>query len=62
MPVQCCFAKETLSSVGNLSSSSVLFVLKRFLDSSPYHDGDYALMLGVGPGLTIELILFQVQE
>lgn len=58
-PHQAIWAREVLSEVGNLSSASVLFVLNRFLDSGVMKSGDNIVMLGVGPGLTIELILFQ---
>lgn len=58
-PEQGRFARETLQSVGNLSSASILFVLDTFLRSNVYQDGEHALVVGVGPGLTIELILFK---
>lgn len=59
---QCRWAKDVLSHYGNLSSSSVLFVLHEFLQDGEYRDGDYVLMLGIGPGLTVELILFQYRS
>jgi alkylresorcinol/alkylpyrone synthase len=58
---RCCWARDVLRTVGNLSSATILFVLKRFLDSKIATPGEKILMLGVGPGLTIELILFEWQ-
>lgn len=47
---------------GNMSSASVLFALSEFLDDRSYDVGDLAVMLGVGPGLTLELLLFECLE
>lgn len=55
------WAHEVLREVGNLSSASVLFVLERFLVDKDYSIGDTVLLLGVGPGLTIELTLFEIR-
>ncbi len=52
---------DTLSRVGNMSSATVLFVLESFMREKIYKPGDYVLLTGVGPGLTLELILFQVR-
>lgn len=57
----CCrFAGEILSEHGNMSSATILFVMKRFFDQSGAQPGDLALICGVGPGLTIELVLLRV--
>ena len=56
------WARDILSSVGNLSSATILFVLKAFMESKVSKPGDKILMLGVGPGLTLELILFEWVE
>jgi alkylresorcinol/alkylpyrone synthase len=53
------WSREVLSSVGNLSSSTVLFVLNRYLAEAHATKGDHAVMIGIGPGLTLELILFR---
>ncbi|WKZ56709.1 MAG: 3-oxoacyl-[acyl-carrier-protein] synthase III C-terminal domain-containing protein [Bdellovibrionota bacterium] len=58
-PEQAPWAREVLQSCGNLSSATVLFVLERFLASAAPQKDDYALLVGVGPGLTLELILFR---
>lgn len=52
-------AWHVLSKIGNLSSATVLFVLKEFLGATKLAHGDRAMMVGVGPGLTLELILFE---
>lgn len=61
-PEQARWSRETLTNVGNMSSATILFVLKAFLDSQVVKAGEKVLMLGVGPGLTIELILFEWVE
>lgn len=58
-PEQCHWSRDVLMNVGNLSSASILFVLEKFIDSSVYRSGDFALVMGIGPGLTVELILLQ---
>ena len=56
---KCRWAREILNSVGNMSSATVLFVLKKFLEESNLKRGEKVVLLGIGPGLTIELILFE---
>ena len=60
-PAQAHWSRDVLHSVGNLSSATVLFVLDQFLRARVIRDGEYALMVGIGPGLTLELLLFQQQ-
>lgn len=50
---------EVLSRYGNMSSASILFVLERFLEDCELGSGDIALVLGIGPGLTVELMLLE---
>lgn len=60
-PSAACWAREVLRDVGNLSSASILFVTSEFLKSEVYRDRDLVLMVGVGPGLTVEMILFEMR-
>ncbi len=55
------WAWEVLERYGNMSSASVLFVLQAFMQSEAAKSGERICMLGVGPGLTIEAILFEQQ-
>jgi alkylresorcinol/alkylpyrone synthase len=50
---------DSLASVGNLSSSSVLHVLDQTLRRDPAGDGAPALMLALGPGFCAELVLLE---
>ena len=58
-PHQCHWGWDSLRENGNMSSASVLFALKAFLDDSEYEPGDKVFMLGVGPGLTLQFNLFE---
>jgi predicted naringenin-chalcone synthase len=42
-----------------MSSASILFALKGFLEDKEFTVGDKMVMLGVGPGLTLQLNLFE---
>ena len=48
-----------LAATGNLSSASVLFVLRDLLDARAARAGDYGLMLAMGPGFCAELAFLQ---
>ncbi|MGZ6205244.1 MAG: type III polyketide synthase [Candidatus Binataceae bacterium] len=48
-----------LAATGNLSSASVLFVLRDLLDTREARSGDYGLMLAMGPGFCAELALLR---
>ncbi len=51
-------ARETLRNYGNMSSATVLFVLKHILEQEP-EDGDERICsMAFGPGLTVETALF----
>jgi alkylresorcinol/alkylpyrone synthase len=50
---------DCLSRVGNLSSSSVLFVLEEFLERRKPAPGTYGLLAAMGPGFCSELVLLQ---
>jgi predicted naringenin-chalcone synthase len=53
-------SREVLRNFGNLSSVSILFVLKNILENSALNKYDYLCAIAFGPGLTMELVLFKV--
>lgn len=53
---------KSLEEIGNLSSASVLYVLKATLDECDPQPGEYALMLAMGPGFCAELVLLRWPE
>lgn len=53
-------SREVLKTYGNLSSVSILFVLKNILDSRQLKKDNYCCAIAFGPGLTMELVLFKV--
>lgn len=55
-------SRESLRAYGNLSSASVLDVLRRTFETNRPRDGMLGLLLGFGPGSTIEMLLGQWQE
>jgi alkylresorcinol/alkylpyrone synthase len=50
---------DSLHQVGNLSSASVLFVLRDLLDSREAEPGDLGLLIAMGPGFCSELVLLR---
>src|SRR5260370_1449745 len=48
-----------LAATGNLSSASVLFVLRDLLEARATGPGDHGLMLAMGPGFCAELALLE---
>lgn len=52
-------SRETLAKVGNLSASTVLYMLNETLSGEQPKAGDYGLLIGMGPGFSLELILLQ---
>lgn len=54
-------AHEVLRNYGNMSSPTVLFVLKALMEQfDETNKGDNVLSLAFGPGLTLESVLFEV--
>jgi alkylresorcinol/alkylpyrone synthase len=53
---------ESLASVGNLSSASVLHVLEATLRQRPPAGGSHGLLLAMGPGFCSELVLLRAGE
>ncbi|KRC61420.1 naringenin-chalcone synthase [Agromyces sp. Root81] len=54
-------ARETLRDYGNMSSATVLFVLRNILYSDAAADGDRVAAMAFGPGLTVESALLTVR-
>ncbi len=54
-----CFSKEVLLNYGNMSSPTVLFILKEMVQH--LRKGDNVFCVGFGPGLTMETALFKQQ-
>lgn len=50
-------ARDVLSSYGNMSSATVLFVLKELMKSDPADSDERTLAMAFGPGLTLESAL-----
>ena len=61
-PPQAKWGWDTLRENGNMSSASILFVLGNFLRERPYKVGDTVMMIGVGPGLTLQANLFECYQ
>jgi alkylresorcinol/alkylpyrone synthase len=51
-------SRRSLAEAGNLSSASVLEVLERSLEE-PHRAGSFGLMVGLGPGVSAELVLLR---
>ncbi len=56
---QCHWSYDVLRECGNMSSATILFVLERFLSDNTLKKGEKALVMGIGPGLTVELVLLE---
>ena len=54
-------SRETLRTNGNMSSATILFVMKAILDGEATADGDRVCAMAFGPGLTVESALMTVQ-
>jgi len=50
---------DSLEKTGNLSSASVLFVLRALFDSGDARPGDLGLLMAMGPGFCSELVLLK---
>lgn len=53
-------SREVLRNFGNLSSVSILYVLKNIIESQQLKKDDLCCAIAFGPGLTMELVLFKV--
>jgi alkylresorcinol/alkylpyrone synthase len=52
-------SRRSLAQAGNMSSVSVLHILEQVVDDSPPPAGSYGLMIGLGPGVSAELVLLR---
>jgi alkylresorcinol/alkylpyrone synthase len=52
-------SRRSLAEVGNLSSASVLHILEQTISAGPPAPGSYGLMIGLGPGVSAELVLLR---
>jgi alkylresorcinol/alkylpyrone synthase len=52
-------SRRSLAEVGNLSSVSVLHILEQTIEVSRPAPGSVGLMIGLGPGVSVELVLMQ---
>jgi alkylresorcinol/alkylpyrone synthase len=52
------YSRKVLNEHGNMSSPSVLYVLKEFLNEKKYNAGEFGLISALGPGFSSELVLF----
>jgi len=52
-------SRRSLSEAGNMSSVSVLHILELTIDADPPEPGSYGVMIGLGPGVSAELLLLR---
>jgi alkylresorcinol/alkylpyrone synthase len=50
---------DVMRDYGNLSSASVLFVLKEWMETRETRTGEYGLLAAFGPGFSVEMLLLQ---
>jgi len=53
-------SRVVLRNYGNMSSASILFVLKEIIHNRKLKKGEYCCAIAFGPGLTMEVVLFMV--
>ncbi len=53
-------AREVMTHYGNMSSTTVLYVLERFFNEG--YDNGYTLMMAMGPGFSSEMVLLDMQR
>jgi alkylresorcinol/alkylpyrone synthase len=58
-PERCTWSRDVLREYGNMSSATILFVLERFMTEVQMQAGERAMVLGIGPGLTVEMVLLE---
>jgi predicted naringenin-chalcone synthase len=60
-PEQVAVSREVLRRYGNMSSATVLFVLKDLLAAPTAKAGDRVCAMAFGPGLTVESVVLELQ-
>lgn len=53
-------SRKVLREHGNMSSPTVLYVLKEIMDEKQYNKGEYGIISALGPGFSSEIILFKI--
>jgi alkylresorcinol/alkylpyrone synthase len=53
------YSYKVLTEHGNMSSPSVLYVLKEFMDNNEFEQGKFGILSSLGPGFSSELVLFK---
>lgn len=61
-PPQVAASYQTLKDYGNMSSATILFVLKEIVNLPQEHDKPYIFAVGFGPGLTMESMLLEMMN
>jgi len=54
-------SRKVLREHGNMSSPTVLYVLREFMDNGPKNGGEYGIISALGPGFSSELLLFRTE-
>ena len=52
-------SRKVLKEHGNMSSPTVLYVLKEIMDENDFNNGEYGIISALGPGFSSEIILFE---
>jgi predicted naringenin-chalcone synthase len=52
-------SRKILNDFGNMSSASILFVLKEIIDNSKVQPGEICCAVAFGPGLTMEVAVLE---
>jgi alkylresorcinol/alkylpyrone synthase len=55
----CRWSWELLAKRGNISSAAIFSTLELFLKEEIYDDGDFGVIIGIGPGITLQAALLQ---
>lgn len=60
-PESLAVGREVLAHFGNMSSATLYFVLQGFLRGGGYAPGDLGAMVAMGPGFSLQSVLFRVE-